>query len=879
MSISFDSLQSLYPEIAQKILDNKKPMEGVKFFKSGDMDNFSVNSRGVEYPAYDIENPRRGIRGVFNSMKLESDHSTIILGIGCGHLLKEALVKKDKQHNIVIVEPMSELIEKAFEIYDYSKWIENGTLIVCQEERQVAEFVQTLEGMFVIQDWNVLIERYATLMPQYFPYMNFISQLLNSIRCNTGTVMGAGAIIARNDIENLPYIIRNRGVSELKDLFKGKPAIIVCTGPSLKKNVHLLRSKQREGVIIIAVAQAARILLAYDVKPDFICTVDYGKTNYEHFHGLMDCGLPLVMLNRTYADIIKEYTGPKFIVSNNDNTPGSFTEIIFKKGGLDQGGSVAHMAIGLGLRLGCDPIAVIGQDLALTDNRSHIEMVDAGGHIEVVDGEIQWVVEDPASHLKEARHSMGPAVFTPGYFGGQVLTNTGLMSFIHSYDVLLKATTVKVVDCTEGGAELPRMDRMSLQKFLNSYSIESIDRDFSHLYSFAEEYGKDIDQALELVEQDIKNLKDIKDNAEKGLVTCDELLQEKRSRGVKTILAENETYSKTAESLARLNPLVGISIYAESRRIQAKELRVKASIGHLLRDKDDLKIRVERNQIILKAAVKACNDLLPLFEKTFSILKEFKETGNEELLISEKDYSFDFSLCDSFFKNSNWARPLLESKRGLDLDLLYSQNSGIRSDVIDIYEHAIGMRSLEISEAIRKYKPDETDALLEYNKYVKEAQDAGREKKYEEALEKLEAAHKLKPEHEVALWGIATTTHFLGNVDRALSAFKKLHELYPDNYRYTFEYGTVMLCTDIDAGLALISKVMEKTHDYDTFFMPMGDILISMNKIEEAEKSYKIYEEKYPFDKRILEKLVDVYTRLGDKKQKNAYLKKLRKFN
>jgi hypothetical protein len=59
----------------------------------------------------------------------------------------------------------------------------------------------------------------------------------------------------------------------------------------------------------------------------------------------------------------------------------------------------------------------------------------------------------------------------------------------------------------------------------------------------------------------------------------------------------------------------------------------------------------------------------------------------------------------------------------------------------------------------------------------------------------------------------------------------------------------------------------------------MGDILISMNKIEDAEKSYKIYEEKYPFDKRILEKLVDVYTRLGNKKQKNAYLKKLRKFN
>jgi len=117
--------------------------------------------------------------------------------------------------------------------------------------------------------------------------------------------------------------------------------------------------------------------------------------------------------------------------------------------------------------------------------------------------------------------------------------------------------------------------------------------------SFVDGYEKDIDQALDLVGQDIKNLKDIKDNAEKGLATCEELLQEKRSRGVKTILAENETYSKAAEGLARLNPLVGISIYAESRRIQAKELRVKASIGHLLRDKDDLKIRVEPLDLVI----------------------------------------------------------------------------------------------------------------------------------------------------------------------------------------------------------------------------------------------------------------------------------------
>lgn len=862
MSKSLDSLKTLYPEITQKILDNK-PTEGMRFFQSSGMENFSVSSKGVEYPAYDPDNPRRGVRGVFKSLKLESDHSTIIVGIGCGHLLKEALIKKDKQHNIVVIEPVKELLEKALDLYDFSKWIENGTLIICSEEKQLAEFVGTLEGMFVIQDWNVLIERYATILPVYYKLIEFVGQLLNSIRCNTGTVMGAGAIIARNDIENLPYIIRHRGVNELKDLFKGKPAILVCTGPSLKKNVHLLRSKQREGAVIIAVAQAARILLAYEVRPDFICTVDYGKTNYEHFHGLMDCDIPLVMLNRTYADIIREYTGPKFIVSNNDNTPGSFTEIIYKKGGLEQGGSVAHMAVGLGIHLGCEPIGIIGQDLALTDNRSHIETVDAGGRVEVVEGEIQWIVEDPTSHLKEVRHSMGPAVYVPGYFGGNVLTNVGLSSFLHSYDAILRDKTVKVIDCTEGGAELPRMGKMSLQKFLDSYCNNAIDRNIEYLCTLADNYESDLDAAIGYVESDIKNMKDMVDEAKKALDTTEKLLAENDKTKIKGLLAENEKHSKAAENLARLNSLVGISIYAESRRIQAKELRVKASVRHLLNDQDDLKIRIERNQIILKSAIKAGDDLLPLYEKTLGILKGYKETHDESLLINAKEHVFDFSACDSYFKNGNWARPLLESKKELPRRQ-------------DIYDHAIGMRSLEISKAVKAYDPEKTDKLLEYNALIKKAQDAGRLKDFRAALDNLEAAHKLMPEDEIALWGLATTKHFLKDVDGSIDAFKKLHELKPDNPRYAFEYGNVLLMKDVDAGLAIISKAMEKTHDYDSFFMHMGDLLMSMHRVQDAERAYRIYEEKFPFDPRIAEKLVNVYSELGNKKMKNKYLKKVR---
>ena len=44
--------------------------------------------------------------------------------------------------------------------------------------------------------------------------------LITQLRSNSGTVAGAGGLIAKNDITNLPFVIKHRGVNELKGLFK-----------------------------------------------------------------------------------------------------------------------------------------------------------------------------------------------------------------------------------------------------------------------------------------------------------------------------------------------------------------------------------------------------------------------------------------------------------------------------------------------------------------------------------------------------------------------------------------------------------------------------------------------------------------------------------
>jgi hypothetical protein len=363
--------------------------------------NLSIKQNGTIQTAYKLNNPAKDAIDITKKLPFPKDCSTVVIGIGIGHLLYQILKRKEKDHKVIIIEPIGHLIKLAFQVYDFSKWIKNQTLFICTLKEDVVFCINYLDSMFVIQDWFVIAEKYITDRIEYAQISVYATEVINQLRCNTGTIMGAGYEMASNDIKNLPYIIRERGIEELRDKYKDMPAILVSTGPSLQKNVHLLKDKQ-DKVVIIAVAQALRILLAYDITPDFICTVDFGDINYGHFKGLMDSKVPLIALNRTYAEILKDWKGIKYICASPQ--PGfqdTCTTILKDKGAVDQGGSVAHLCFGAAVHLGCNPIAFIGQDLALSDDKSHIELVDHGGDVKIENGQIKWKVKDPCIECRD----------------------------------------------------------------------------------------------------------------------------------------------------------------------------------------------------------------------------------------------------------------------------------------------------------------------------------------------------------------------------------------------------------------------------------------------------------------------------------------------
>lgn len=846
--------------------------------------NFLITQGAKVVSAYDYTDPLARAKTMIENHKdyLHRNGVTIQVGMGCGHLLNELLRKKEAKHIVILAEPVAHLVRLAFENYDFSKWFENNTLYLAVGKEEVNYLVSIMESKLVLESWLILQEAYISYrVEEYSELFIHINNLINQVRCNVGTVMGAGATIADNDIENLPYVIQRRGVNDLTGLYKGRPAVLVSTGPSLAKNVHLLKEYQGK-VVIIAVAQALRILLAYDIVPDFICSVDFGEVNLTHFEGIMDSQVPLVTINRCYAPILKRYEGPIFISATPDPQFINTTVGVLKdKGGLLQAGSVSHLCLGLALHLGCSPITLIGQDLSYEKNQSHFKGADSSGRLEIKDeGQIDWFVDDPRSPLYGKSYSMGTGVIVPGYFGGNVLTNVGLASFISSFETIAESETGKKTDLynsTEGGADIKQYKKMTLHKYLQLFARGKIKKDKVKELCLDLDPKRDelVAEAIPRLQTDIEILDTIIENCDKALETNKELRKctKKKSNRLKFLLAENEKYSNAAHEATKKNNLVSLAIYRTSREIQSRAMKVKGKVAHLLRNKQDLMTRIGRNKLILEAAREAAVKLRDSYIESKKKLEDpaiisLEQIGHENV------NEVSFEDVDKYFEAGNWVHPLLDTKKA-ELHPFTIMQKNEKSKIDAIKEKALEMRqkTIEEAEARGDFQP-----LLEYNQLVLDAHDAGyKNKDFKLALKLLKKAIKLIPEGLDARWGYATALAYLKKFQVSLKEYEKLVQVFPDNLRLQFEYGQILMTVDAKQGLTFMGEFMEKTNQFENFCYYLGSMLMKYEQYEDALYYFERYLKVFPDAIQALEKSAECYSVLGNTAAQKEALDKVKR--
>lgn len=396
----------------------------------------------------------RWVRG----LNLEGIRYLGVFGLGLGYHLLYLIQEWPGLEKIVVIEPSPEIFRCACNVLDLEQVLASGKIDIAvlatrdyEEEKKIERYLAPLFHLGQLDSLEfVEFGPYPRIFSEAYEMARRICMTLGrKVRINENTILFFSQMWPQNIFANLVDTVTSPGVINLFGKFEGRPGIVVSAGPSLNKNKHLLK-RARGKAVVICVGTALRALLKEDIIPDLVITLDGAEANYRHFEGLNTAEIPLVFVPTAHYKILEEHRGLKFAVGGGNPLIDWICQFTDAKGLLNFGGSVAHAAFDLALRMGCNPVILVGQDLAYTGGESHARGT-------VYEG--KKVSED------------GGKFYVEDVFGGRVLTDHVLNEFRDWFEKAIAnlARGRLVIDATEGGARIAGTEIMALKEVLEKY--------------------------------------------------------------------------------------------------------------------------------------------------------------------------------------------------------------------------------------------------------------------------------------------------------------------------------------------------------------------------------------------------------------------------
>ncbi len=373
-------------------------------------------------------------------------------GFGNGILFKALLQNKYHQH-IVVFEKELEIIWVMFHILDFTLELKNERLILIDLNRAT------------MRDLNQLIscEPFFSFLRVYFLeltssyYEKFQEDILN-FNTDFNEIIKKFILSKGNDsqdalqgveqfIYNLPQMIKHPSYKELIDKRSNlsDTAIIVSTGPSLTKQLPILK-KYANKTTIIAADSSYPILYKHNIKPDYVLSLERIPLTSEFFNnnfGDFDKDIIFICVALTHPNTVK-YLNIKKANFMLIPRPTLFSKYINLKkyAYLGYGGSVAHMCFELCIKLNFKNIILIGQDLAYGEDgfshtKDYINLDKHQGHFERDFGLFRT-----------------KAYGGKGYVESSIIWNLFRLIFEEKILIAQNELNIKTFNCTEGGARI-----------------------------------------------------------------------------------------------------------------------------------------------------------------------------------------------------------------------------------------------------------------------------------------------------------------------------------------------------------------------------------------------------------------------------------------
>ncbi|ELR4540258.1 motility associated factor glycosyltransferase family protein [Campylobacter jejuni] len=305
-------------------------------------------------------------------------------------------------------------------------------------------------------------------------------------------------------LQNIPSMLESipfqRILNERKNKFDN--AIVVSAGPSLTKQLPLLKACQDKAVIFCADG-ALSMLEKEGIVPDYVTNLDFTDLAMKFFQNKENKTSLNILSCATYPNLV-HFLDNKSVILRDDPLCQRFNLNDF--GYIDTGAHVSHFSYTLALALGFKNIIMIGQDLAFDEEgNSHSKGFDFGE---------KFSGEENIDKLK-----------VPAYAGkGEVLTHITWNDYRIKLEYLFACNDqkAKFYNATEGGARINFTEELSfkecceklLTKFKPKFELPKSltkNRSDKFLVKFKEKIQKDQENAKRFL-NDALALKQILEN-------------------------------------------------------------------------------------------------------------------------------------------------------------------------------------------------------------------------------------------------------------------------------------------------------------------------------------------------------------------------------
>ncbi|EOI3676748.1 motility associated factor glycosyltransferase family protein [Campylobacter jejuni] len=427
--------------------ESLKEIKSSKFELILGKDNLDINLKDTSDNTFLYENVIDELNSMLNTYNDKYLLYPVLYfyGFGNGILFKALLQNKNHQH-IVVFEKDIEIIWIMFHILDFSSELQSARLMVLENDKlQAQDYTELCSSKPFFQFSRIY---FLELMSHYYErfhedILGLNKKLAENFK-NSIVSHGNDPLDALQGIEqfvyNLPQMITHPSYKELLSKRKNlsDTAIIVSTGPSLTKQLPLLKKYASKATIFCA-DSSYPILAKHDIKPDYVCMLERTEITAEFFNhdfGEFDKDIVFVCAGVVHPKAIEYLKGrnrkyliiPRYL----------YFPIYIKLKYFDflyNTPSVAHMACYLSLHLNHKNIIFIGQDLAYAENgNSH---------------------PDDYQNSANYESQMYEHILTEAYGGKkEIKTHEVWIFFKQILEAMIIKYHITTYNCTEGGARI-----------------------------------------------------------------------------------------------------------------------------------------------------------------------------------------------------------------------------------------------------------------------------------------------------------------------------------------------------------------------------------------------------------------------------------------